>query len=251
MSIALPWPAPGSPNCVVHRQELGEVHCDGCHRSFCRQCVVSRYAFNDSTVWLCRTCAGVRRTLRGESAPVAWPQVARRVAMGTALVLLLLLGLFEATGVVQPWLDARLPPLAQSHAALGQWLLARQAIGAAAIEAVLQRPNRGPLVETMLAPLPQPTVPAAGAAPNLRFTPALVTRDAGQLVAQGEVHNDTDRRVATVLITVTFKDAATQVVDRAQTQLMALAAGQHAAWQVRVPDRGSIVAAETTAQVYW
>jgi hypothetical protein len=49
--------ATGPRYCERHPGVATALRCDACGRSFCRDCVVSRFITSRSTIWLCRRCA--------------------------------------------------------------------------------------------------------------------------------------------------------------------------------------------------
>ncbi len=49
-----------SLKCSRHRDTPARMRCDRCDRPFCRDCLVSRFITSRSSVWLCRSCAGIR-----------------------------------------------------------------------------------------------------------------------------------------------------------------------------------------------
>ena len=53
--------------CSRHRDSPTTLRCAECGRPYCRDCLVSRFVTSRSSVWLCRSCAGVRTAAAARS----------------------------------------------------------------------------------------------------------------------------------------------------------------------------------------
>jgi hypothetical protein len=87
MTAAIPAaPAAQAPTplrCTRHRDAPTTIRCDRCSRSYCRDCVVSRFITSRSAIWLCRRCAGVRGAADSwTGGPVLRPRAAPRREAG-------------------------------------------------------------------------------------------------------------------------------------------------------------------------